>query len=312
MALAPHSIAAGGYNARVAESDESRSASGADASRSMMSTSGEGAAGGAVREYAPPEHCAYCGAELHPLFYFCLRCATPYKRIENVIPPRRPRRLTGEEQVALRAPNVAPLFWTYLAAVLLIAIVNMAAFDEDEPHFALFFADGVIILVTAIFAALYWGSLKVQFRRLGLFQGEAWVAVLLGLPLVLVINYFWHAVLPQWLGGLPDNWTVDSIERLTEQLGRPMLILSFCVVPAVTEEIAFRGLMQHWLGVAIGPLGAIVVASALFAAVHLSLYSLPVLFLVGVLLGWTKMKTQSLYPSMLIHFLHNLIVIELF
>jgi membrane protease YdiL (CAAX protease family) len=55
----------------------------------------------------------------------------------------------------------------------------------------------------------------------------------------------------------------------------------------------------------------VIVASALFAGMHFSVISFPYLFLVGMLLGWTKWKTQSLYPSMLIHFLHNLIVIEL-
>jgi membrane protease YdiL (CAAX protease family) len=45
---------------------------------------------------------------------------------------------------------------------------------------------------------------------------------------------------------------------------------------------------------------------------HFSIVSFPYLFALGVLLGWTKWKTGSLYPSMLIHFLHNLVVIEYF
>jgi len=31
-----------------------------------------------------------------------------------------------------------------------------------------------------------------------------------------------------------------------------------------------------------------------------------------MLLGWVKWKTNSLYPSMLIHFLHNFIVVMFF
>ena len=34
--------------------------------------------------------------------------------------------------------------------------------------------------------------------------------------------------------------------------------------------------------------------------------------LAGNLLGWVKWKTGSLYPSILLHFLHNLIVLEVF
>ena len=63
---------------------------------------------------------------------------------------------------------------------------------------------------------------------------------------------------------------------------------------------------------AIAPTRAIVLASALFMAMHLSVLSAPYLFALGLLLGWTKWKTGSLYPSMLVHFLHNLIVLEFF
>ena len=90
------------------------------------------------------------------------------------------------------------------------------------------------------------------------------------------------------------------------------LVTLFCIFPAITEEIAFRGLVQHWLVSAIAPMRALVIASALFMALHFSVLSAPYLFLVGMLLGWAKLKTGSLYPSMLIHFLHNFIVISFF
>ena len=60
------------------------------------------------------------------------------------------------------------------------------------------------------------------------------------------------------------------------------------------------------------PAGTEWFAAALFAVLHFSLLSLPYLFMVGLLLGWAKWKTGSLYPSILVHFLHNLIVLEFF
>ena len=90
------------------------------------------------------------------------------------------------------------------------------------------------------------------------------------------------------------------------------MIVLFCLFPAVVEEIAFRGLVQHWLQTAISPLKAMLPASALFTALHFSVLGAPYLFMVGMLLGWAKWKTGSLYPSMVIHFLHNLVVIEYF
>ena len=55
-----------------------------------------------------------------------------------------------------------------------------------------------------------------------------------------------------------------------------------------------------------------VVASALFAALHFSVLSFPYLFAVGMALGWVKWKTGSLYPPMLMHFLHNYVVVAYF
>jgi membrane protease YdiL (CAAX protease family) len=83
-------------------------------------------------------------------------------------------------------------------------------------------------------------------------------------------------------------------------------------LPAVIEEIAFRGLVQHWLHAAISPFRAMVLASALFTALHFSVLSAPYLFALGMVLGWAKWKTGSLYPSMLIHLVHNLVVLEFF
>jgi membrane protease YdiL (CAAX protease family) len=47
-------------------------------------------------------------------------------------------------------------------------------------------------------------------------------------------------------------------------------------------------------------------------ALHFSVMSAPYLFAVGMLLGWAKQKTGSLYPSIVIHFLHNFLVIAYF
>ena len=89
-------------------------------------------------------------------------------------------------------------------------------------------------------------------------------------------------------------------------------IFFVCISPAIVEETAFRGLIQGWLRRAITPLKAIVFAGFLFTVLHFSILSFPYLFGLGFLLGWVKWKTGSIYPAILIHFLHNLAVITCF
>jgi membrane protease YdiL (CAAX protease family) len=262
----------------------------------------------AVERSAPPGYCAYCGARLDPVFYFCLTCATPYKRVEKVLPRLRPRRLTDGELVDLKAPHVAPLFWTYFAVVVGVAVLCYVLFQMDRPGLALLFQTAALFVTTCIFASIHWRALVVQLKRLGFLRVEALLALVMLVPL-LIVNYIYHGWVIRALG-LERSWWIQELRE--SGLGQPTLIALVCVFPAVVEEIAFRGLVQHWLQVAIRPMRAVLLASALFTVLHFSVLSAPYLFAAGMLLGWAKWKTGSLYPSMLIHFLHNLIVLEFF
>jgi membrane protease YdiL (CAAX protease family) len=261
-----------------------------------------------VEAYGDGGRCRYCGAPLEPRAYFCLRCATPYKEPDSVLPTMRPRRPTAGELVRRHAPKVATLWWTYFSVVVGLSLV-MLAFSGGEVLAAQVVVMDVALFITTVwFAVAYWPSLRTQLGRLGFDHGAAWAGLGLLAPLLL-LNYGYH----HWLAGL----TGMHAESLTERLrgagfSQAALVFVMAIFPAVSEEIAFRGLLQHWLQVALRPRRAITLAAALFAAMHLSLASMPILFLAGWLLGWVKWKTGSLYPSMLIHFLHNLAVVMLF
>lgn len=256
----------------------------------------------------PASRCQYCGAILNPLFYFCLGCGTPYKPVETVIPPSRPLKLTEGQLIQLKSPQVANLFWTYLGVLVFAAIFNAIVFDDQRLDLQLYVSDALMLITTSIVGCIYWRSLAAQLRRIGFTHWAAWVG-LLCLPVFLLVNWIYNVQLPHYF-----SWDINSaVHDLNDiHVSPQLLLISFCILPAIVEEIAFRGLLQHWLQIAIKPWRAVMLASALFAALHFSLYSFPYLFAVGMLLGWTKWRTNSLYPSMLIHFLHNLAVIELF
>jgi CAAX protease family protein len=256
----------------------------------------------------PQQLCPYCGAPLLPGYYFCSVCATPYKNEELVLPQVRPAAPTTEQLVRLKAPHVMPLFCTYVAVVIASSVLLWILAAVDRPEVGMIVADTLLFITTGAFAARHWRSLAVQFRRFGFFHPAALIGLIALVPL-LGINYAYHT----WLTRMLEFSGPTLIDRLRDSgIGEPALIFFIAVFPGVVEEIAFRGLVQHWLQIALTPMKAMVLASALFAALHFSIISLPYLFMVGMLLGWTKWKTGSLYPAMLIHFLHNLIVLEFF
>ncbi len=251
--------------------------------------------------------CSYCGATLNPAFYFCTSCGTPYKDISTVVTASMPRPMGEGELIARKAPRVWTVFWTYVAVLVGVAIVGRL-FQESRPDLQLYLNDLAVFVTTCIFAAIYWPSMVVQFRRIGFNHPAAYWGLLM-LVGALAVNLGYHALMSRLMPGEGGRGIVEML--VDSGIGRWTLIVTVCLAPAICEEIAFRGLVQHWLQTAIKPWRALLLASALFAAIHGSIISFPILFLVGMLLGWVKLKTGSLYPSMLIHFLHNWIVIEI-
>ncbi len=256
----------------------------------------------------PPPRCAYCNAPLVSGYYFCVACATPHSRPDSVLPAVHAARLTDAQLIRRKVPQVWTVFWTFLGVVLLGGALSTLLAWSGRPDVGMLLGTVALLTTTAVFSVRYWRSLAVQLRRFGFLHWAAWIGLLLLAPL-LGANWLYHVWLLERLG-IPSPG-FDAL-RDSGLISRAGLIVLICVFPAVLEEIAFRGLVQHWLLAAIPPLRAVALASALFMLLHFSLYSAPYLFAAGMLMGWTRWKTGSLYPSMVIHFLHNLAVVELF
>ncbi|MCA8923571.1 MAG: CPBP family intramembrane metalloprotease [Planctomycetes bacterium] len=135
----------------------------------------------------------------------------------------------------------------------------------------------------------------------------AWpAALLLGLG-ALAINLDLGYVQQGWLPGRTPEEIV-ALQEVTDELSAlpwPALLLLIAALPAVTEELCFRGfLLQGLRGEVSGKL-AIVISALVFAAVHLDPSRLFPQFFAGCLAGALVIRTRSLWPAMLLHFVHN-------
>ncbi|MBQ9833261.1 MAG: CPBP family intramembrane metalloprotease [Clostridia bacterium] len=82
-------------------------------------------------------------------------------------------------------------------------------------------------------------------------------------------------------------------------------ILVVCIVPALTEEIFFRGiLLFSWRS--LGKRASIILTSLFFALMHSRPDSLPAMFFIGCVLGEAAFLSCSVLPSMIMHFSYNL------
>jgi sodium transport system permease protein len=90
---------------------------------------------------------------------------------------------------------------------------------------------------------------------------------------------------------------------LKAPLGVQLLVLA--VLPAICEELAFRGFILTGLSRRLGTGNAILGSSLLFAFAHLDAFRFFHTFILGVILGILATRSGSLLPCMLFHGVHN-------
>lgn len=84
-----------------------------------------------------------------------------------------------------------------------------------------------------------------------------------------------------------------------------LALLNIGFVPAICEELLFRGYIQSLFKRSIGVAGALIIPGILFGLYHLKLTQVIPLSLIGILLAWITYKSDSLYPAMLAHLVNN-------
>lgn len=88
-----------------------------------------------------------------------------------------------------------------------------------------------------------------------------------------------------------------------------VMLLVNSLIPAVTEELAFRGIIQSTFERIVGMREAMLIQAALFSVVHLLPMMFPSHFLMGLLFGYLRLRTRSLYPGMALHAAWNALVV---
>ncbi len=170
------------------------------------------------------------------------------------------------------------------------------------------FQVGVIFLIPVLMATLLTSD-PIRTLRL---RWPAWQFLALGITLALALNPLVNE-LKAWVEYLfPTPEAVKHMlaqleERLSGlDLGTAILILA--VAPAVCEEFAFRGFLLSGLEYGRRTGSAIVLSAFLFGFMHVLLSLFQQLFnatLLGLVLGLLAVRSRSLLPGIVFHFINN-------
>ena len=227
-----------------------------------------------------------------------------------------------------------------IAAVLALPLFGfekvagmLTGIDFNDPeslnllkYLQVFQTIGLFVVPSVIAAALFHPSWR---EYLMLHEKPTGQSIVLVFVLIFVINPFINFTgeinsgmhFPEWLSGV-ETWmrnAEDTAEKLTKAFlkvesagGYLFNLFMIAVLPAIGEELLFRGVIQklftqmtrnhHW---------GIWLSAALFSALHLQFYGFIPRMLLGGMFGYLLVWSGSLWLPVIAHFINNAAAVTL-
>ena len=151
------------------------------------------------------------------------------------------------------------------------------------------------------------------------FTGVKDIVFAVGATIALIVAcVLTYAFLSRFGGGfvhLLAQFTAVASDAKRLQGQRPsawvIAILRGCLLVPVFEEVFFRGLLLTWLNRHMRFATALLVHSALFAAMHVYPVAFPYAFLAGIATGYVRRATGSTFNTVLMHVINNVVLLIL-
>lgn len=147
-------------------------------------------------------------------------------------------------------------------------------------------------------------NFKVNYQKVLIVIIISLVAVFLISPFITLFDYGCEKLL-NYNPTEEFSYTIDNGFRYV------LAVLVMAAVPAIAEELLFRGLIQRGLLGKFNPHIAIILTATMFMLVHGSLQQTVFQFILGVVFGYATYYGGNLIYSMIMHFVNNLVVVTM-
>ena len=195
--------------------------------------------------------------------------------------------------------------------------------------------DGIIVFILAVVIILFVNTLL--FLKLGIAGMGIAEALLFVVPMMLVllrresiaerfnlrlpsIGSFFSAVLlmlgaSMWenaasyiyiaLFGMPESNDMAFLDSYFADVSPAVALIVIALIPAVCEELLFRGYLFDSFKGKKSKVAAVVVTSVLFSAIHFDLYKAAPILVMALAFGYITAKTDSVLIPIIFHFINN-------
>ncbi len=130
--------------------------------------------------------------------------------------------------------------------------------------------------------------------------------IIVGAPTVWLVAWLNTLIpLPSFLLEIERQQTEMIEGFLKSDFNVALAIFHVAMVPAICEEILYRGFALNLLRRTKAAWTAILITGIIFGFYHLRLSQVIPLAMIGIFLGWITVKSGSLIPAMVAHFVNN-------
>jgi membrane protease YdiL (CAAX protease family) len=249
--------------------------------------------------------CAGCRKPLRLGAQFCPSCgctaagsAAHAVSFPPRIEPRRPGSVFDSQWRQIK--QVGWLFALLLGSSLIAGI-----FGRFKPSPWLDVSvSSVDAFIVMVFAVIHYRDVRPLIGRPALDLRGVVILAMCGLIFVAAMSVYFSLI--KWAG-----FSIFRAAGIFEKAGWPVVSMFALVslLPAVVEEVAFRGVIQSSLQRVAGEREALLMQAALFSVLHLMPMMFISHFFMGLCFGYMRVRSKSLYPSMILHAAWNACVL---
>lgn len=204
---------------------------------------------------------------------------------------------------------ISIVIFSVLFSMLIAMVGETANLASKDLYIFLSFSVSPIAIIVATLILVYlkgdsffsvcsFGKCENKYYLLAL---VAFVAMLFGLG---NLNTIFVEFLSKKLGYEPTQMTLPKFSAINYAL----VILTVCVLPAITEEVAMRGIVLKGIKSGNVIVNA-VIGGLLFSLFHMSPMQTPYQFAVGFVFSLIAIKSGSTLPTIIAHFLNNFAIV---
>lgn len=214
--------------------------------------------------------------------------------------------------VAFSLAAVIPVILSFVFLVFAAALGGMKEEGyetQDWFLYANFLLPQISFVLVAVFYFAYTGSFKKTVNAQKCAPKYYLIAVLLQIGLLSLSEL--NAIFLSFLENFGYTDAGISLPS-TDGAGFIGVFFVIAVLPALLEELIFRGAILDGLKTAFGTLGSVLICGALFALYHQNPAQTAYQFCCGTAFALVAVRSGSILPTVLSHFLNNLFVLFMY